>query len=219
MGVQFIVTSFWNCWNCHRRSSQMLSNILPKRQTNAIIHFFFLSFDSHLICRQRDSRVYWSPKILTTRCPHFMVKRWEHWTKCQKRLPIVFIPKKSSPNVPESWPQYVLYLLPSSSSNEWYFHIIFQNTDVTDIEKQINCGQIEEVIVQAENELLLARKMLGWKPWEPLAREAPATQWNWPPAKITAPTVWASGNIASTRNVSVSDFPVRKINAKTKKKS
>lgn len=58
-----------------------------------------------------------------------------------------------------------------------------------DIEKHINCGQIEEVIVQAENELLLARKILGWKSWEPLATEAPEIQWDWPPAKIRTQTV------------------------------
>ncbi|XP_056642377.1 NADH dehydrogenase [ubiquinone] 1 alpha subcomplex subunit 5 [Diorhabda carinulata] len=61
--------------------------------------------------------------------------------------------------------------------------ILKSTTDVNTIEKQIGCGQIEEVIVQAENELLLARKMLNWKPWEPLLKEAPPTQWVWPPAQ------------------------------------
>lgn len=62
-------------------------------------------------------------------------------------------------------------------------NILQSTADVATIEQKIGCGQIEEVIVQAENELLLARKMLNWKPWEPLIKDAPADQWAWPPAK------------------------------------
>lgn len=60
--------------------------------------------------------------------------------------------------------------------------VLKQNTDVQAVESKIGCGQVEELIVQAENELILARKMLTWKPWEPLAKEAPPNQWTWPPA-------------------------------------
>uniref|UniRef100_A0A3Q3WBS0 NADH dehydrogenase [ubiquinone] 1 alpha subcomplex subunit 5 n=1 Tax=Mola mola TaxID=94237 RepID=A0A3Q3WBS0_MOLML len=52
--------------------------------------------------------------------------------------------------------------------------------DVEKLEKKINCGQIEEVIFQAECELALSRKMSEWKPWESLVEELPPNQWKWP---------------------------------------
>lgn len=62
----------------------------------------------------------------------------------------------------------------------------FQHKGVKELENAVNCGQAEELILQAEKELILARRMLGWKAWEPLARQAPATQWQWPPAERKA---------------------------------
>ncbi len=53
-------------------------------------------------------------------------------------------------------------------------------TDTRELETKINCGQIEEVIIQAENELELARKILEVKAWEPLVEEPKPTQWKWP---------------------------------------
>ncbi|KAJ8245312.1 hypothetical protein GJAV_G00269440 [Gymnothorax javanicus] len=60
------------------------------------------------------------------------------------------------------------------------FDHVKTESDVEKLEKRINCGQIEEVISQAETELSLARKMLDWKPWEPLVEEPPPNQWKWP---------------------------------------
>ncbi|KAJ8735771.1 hypothetical protein PYW07_007391 [Mythimna separata] len=61
--------------------------------------------------------------------------------------------------------------------------VLTQTKDVYEIESKINCGQAEELIIQAENELNLARKMLNWKPWEPLVSKPPQGQWDWPPTK------------------------------------
>ncbi|KAM9216043.1 NADH dehydrogenase [ubiquinone] 1 alpha subcomplex subunit 5 isoform 1-T1 [Dugong dugon] len=52
--------------------------------------------------------------------------------------------------------------------------------DIKKLEDKLQSGQIEEVIFQAESELSLARKMVQWKPWEPLVEEPPANQWKWP---------------------------------------
>ncbi|XP_055384311.1 NADH dehydrogenase [ubiquinone] 1 alpha subcomplex subunit 5 [Condylostylus longicornis] len=68
-------------------------------------------------------------------------------------------------------------------------NIVKTTPNVADVEKKINCGQVEELIIQAENELVLARKMLGWKPWEPLMKPIPEKQWDWPPAQIKEPRI------------------------------
>lgn len=65
------------------------------------------------------------------------------------------------------------------------YHFISQQTEsVADIEARIKCGRIEELIVQAENELILARRLLVYKPWDKLFRTAPPRQWEWPPARV-----------------------------------
>ncbi|XP_014679788.1 PREDICTED: NADH dehydrogenase [ubiquinone] 1 alpha subcomplex subunit 5-like isoform X2 [Priapulus caudatus] len=60
------------------------------------------------------------------------------------------------------------------------FQHVKTELDPVKLEQKIGCGQLEEVIKQAENELLLSRQMAHWKPWEPLLKEAPKNQWKWP---------------------------------------
>lgn len=58
--------------------------------------------------------------------------------------------------------------------------IVQNETDPTQIEQKIGCGQCEELVSQAENELSLARRFIADKPWEPLVSKAPENQWKWP---------------------------------------
>ncbi|NWU82107.1 NDUA5 dehydrogenase, partial [Onychorhynchus coronatus] len=60
------------------------------------------------------------------------------------------------------------------------FDLVKKETDVQKLQDKLNSGCIEEVILQAESELSLARKMIQWKPWEPLVEEPPSDQWRWP---------------------------------------
>jgi len=58
--------------------------------------------------------------------------------------------------------------------------LVEQESNISELEKKINDGQIEEVIMQAKSELSLAQKMEEWKAWEPLQTKAPQGQWDWP---------------------------------------
>lgn len=55
--------------------------------------------------------------------------------------------------------------------------LVNKTQDVYTLEKSIDCGQIEEVIIQANDELSLVEKMADWQVWEPLESEAPPGQW------------------------------------------
>lgn len=51
--------------------------------------------------------------------------------------------------------------------------------DVKIVEDQLHGGQVEEVILWAENELSLVRKIIQWKPWEPLVEMPLTNQWKY----------------------------------------
>merc|ERR1719334_3054209 len=55
--------------------------------------------------------------------------------------------------------------------------VVKAEPDVTKLELKLSSGQVEELILQAERELLLSRKMLEWRAWEPLIAEPPPNQW------------------------------------------
>ena len=80
----------------------------------------------------------------------------------------------------QEMPDSATYKKHTKSLVEERFNLVKTVKDPVELEKKINDGQIEEVIKQAEYELLLARKMAKWKAWEPLVGDAPKDQWKWP---------------------------------------
>ncbi|KAM6436496.1 NADH dehydrogenase [ubiquinone] 1 alpha subcomplex subunit 5 [Liasis olivaceus] len=80
----------------------------------------------------------------------------------------------------ESMPKDAAYRKYTEKLTNERFDMVKTEPDVQRLEKKLNSGQIEEVIVQAESELSLARKMLKYRPWEPLVEEPPENQWKWP---------------------------------------
>ncbi len=55
-----------------------------------------------------------------------------------------------------------------------------QGKDEDAIEAVVKMGQVEELIVQAQDELALAQKMRDWAPWQTLTEVPPAGQWKFP---------------------------------------
>ena len=80
----------------------------------------------------------------------------------------------------EKMPDDAAYKQHTKSLVEQRLSLVNTIRDPSELETKINSGQLEEVIKEAEYELLLSRKMNTWKPWESLVAEAPKSQWKWP---------------------------------------
>ncbi|XP_058045889.1 NADH dehydrogenase [ubiquinone] 1 alpha subcomplex subunit 5 isoform X1 [Ahaetulla prasina] len=80
----------------------------------------------------------------------------------------------------ETMPQDAAYRKYTEKLINERFDIVKAESNVQRLENKLNSGQLEEVILQAENELSLAKKMLKYRPWEPLVEEPPENQWKWP---------------------------------------
>ncbi|CAO2602652.1 NADH dehydrogenase [ubiquinone] 1 alpha subcomplex subunit 5 [Chionomys nivalis] len=80
----------------------------------------------------------------------------------------------------KQFPKHAAYRKYTEQITNEKLDMVKAEPDVKKLENLLQGGEVEEVILQAENELSLARKMLQWKPWEPLVEEPPANQWKWP---------------------------------------
>lgn len=74
-------------------------------------------------------------------------------------------------------PNYSIYRQATETLTKQRQDIVEKNESTEDIENKIECGLIEEIILQAKDELNLAKKMLEWKSWEDLEVHPPSDQW------------------------------------------
>ena len=74
-------------------------------------------------------------------------------------------------------PQSSAYRQQVETLTQQRLDLVNASNNIGNIEKKINAGQIEEVIVQAQDELSLVEKMASWQSWEPLETVAPQGQW------------------------------------------
>ncbi|KAI8047953.1 ETC complex I subunit conserved region-domain-containing protein [Gilbertella persicaria] len=77
-------------------------------------------------------------------------------------------------------PTTAVYRQATEAFTQQRLSIVESTEDIQEIESKINVGQIEEVIMQAEDELKMVAKMEEWKAWEPLETPIPEGQWVYP---------------------------------------
>ncbi|KAI8609973.1 ETC complex I subunit conserved region-domain-containing protein [Chytriomyces sp. MP71] len=63
------------------------------------------------------------------------------------------------------------------STTAFRLAVVEKEADVEAIEKQIDAGQIEELMKQAEDEIALIAQMAEWEAWKPLDTKIPEGQW------------------------------------------
>ncbi|XP_028405686.1 NADH dehydrogenase [ubiquinone] 1 alpha subcomplex subunit 5-like [Dendronephthya gigantea] len=88
-------------------------------------------------------------------------------------------------DVLSTMPSTAVYRTSTENLTKQRIKLVEMEGNIEELEKKIGCGQIEEVIEQANDELSLAEKMREWQPWEPLQTEPPPDQWKWPIGKST----------------------------------
>lgn len=80
----------------------------------------------------------------------------------------------------EPMPDTAFYKKETKSLVETRLNLVNTVKDPVELEAKLNSGQLEEVIKEAEYELVLARKMNQWKSWDNLVAGPPKDQWKWP---------------------------------------
>ncbi|KAI9318369.1 ETC complex I subunit conserved region-domain-containing protein [Dichotomocladium elegans] len=76
-------------------------------------------------------------------------------------------------------PATAVYRQATEALTQQRLSVVEGTENIAEIEQSIGNGQIEELIIQAEEELKLVAKMEEWKAWEPLQVPVPKGQWQY----------------------------------------
>lgn len=93
------------------------------------------------------------------------------------RPALISLYKATLGELAEKFPADSIYRQSVENLTKARLAIVEANEVVEKIENQIGCGLIEEVIIQANEELELSKKMAEWKVWEPLEEKPLDDQW------------------------------------------
>lgn len=93
------------------------------------------------------------------------------------RPALISLYKATLAELAEKFPADSIYRQSVENLTKARLAIVEANEVVEKIENQIGCGLIEEVIIQANEELELSKKMAEWKVWEPLEEKPLDDQW------------------------------------------
>ncbi|KAG2201214.1 hypothetical protein INT47_013025 [Mucor saturninus] len=77
-------------------------------------------------------------------------------------------------------PATAVYRQATEALTQQRLSIVESTENIREIEAKIEVGEIEEVIMQAQEELKLVAKMEEWKAWEQLETPIPVDQWVYP---------------------------------------
>ncbi|GJJ09636.1 hypothetical protein Clacol_003860 [Clathrus columnatus] len=92
-------------------------------------------------------------------------------------LPVLRKTLESTKELLQQIPSHSVYRQSTTTLTQRRLDILDRaQNDVEVVEKELGLGQIEEVLVQAEDEFKLVQNMLEWKAWEPLSEQAPPDQ-------------------------------------------
>ncbi len=87
-------------------------------------------------------------------------------------------------NLKKDFPEHSVYRQATEGFTKKRLDVVQSTEVVEEIEQKIGGGLIEELIVQANDELELAKKMAEWKAWEDLEERPLEDQWTYFGKKI-----------------------------------